>query len=52
MSTTARSPAPGTRALHVPAGSATSGPYALEVTPETAGWGHASLCVLELAPGA
>ena len=36
--------------LHLPAGSAGAGPYALEVTPESAGWGHSSLRVLELAP--
>jgi 5-deoxy-glucuronate isomerase len=41
-----------TRSLHLPAGSAGTGPYALEVTPESAGWGHSSLRVLELAPGA
>lgn len=40
-----------TRSLHLPAGSAAAGPYALEVTPESAGWGHSSLRVLELAPG-
>ncbi|MGY1710454.1 5-deoxy-glucuronate isomerase [Geodermatophilus sp. SYSU D00758] len=37
-----------TRTLHLPAGSAASGPYALEVTPESAGWGHSGLRVLEL----
>jgi 5-deoxy-glucuronate isomerase len=41
-----------TDALHLPAGSAAAGPYALEVTPESAGWSHSSLRVLELAPGA
>ena len=41
-----------TRSLHLPAGSAATGPYALEVTPESAGWGYSSLRVLELAPGA
>jgi 5-deoxy-glucuronate isomerase len=41
-----------TRSLHLSAGSAAGGPYALEVTPESAGWGHSSLRVLELAPGA
>jgi 5-deoxy-glucuronate isomerase len=41
-----------TESLHLPAGSAAAGPYALEVTPESAGWGHTSLRVLELAPGA
>jgi 5-deoxy-glucuronate isomerase len=40
-----------TRTLHLPAGSAASGDYALEVTPESAGWGHSGLRVLELAPG-
>jgi 5-deoxy-glucuronate isomerase len=40
-----------TRSLHLPAGAAASGPYALEVTPESAGWGHSGLRVLELAPG-
>ena len=38
--------------LHVRAGSATTALYALEITPATAGWGHASLRVLELAAGA
>jgi 5-deoxy-glucuronate isomerase len=37
--------------LHLPAGTAAAGPYALEVTPETAGWGHSGLRVLDLAPG-
>ncbi len=40
-----------TRSLHLPAGSAASGDYALEVTPESAGWGHSGLRVLHLAPG-
>jgi 5-deoxy-glucuronate isomerase len=40
-----------TSALHLPAGSAAAGPYALEITPESAGWAHSSLRVLELAPG-
>jgi 5-deoxy-glucuronate isomerase len=40
-----------THSLHLPAGSAAAGPYALEVTPESAGWGHTSLRVLELAAG-
>ncbi|SFO75865.1 5-deoxy-glucuronate isomerase [Geodermatophilus dictyosporus] len=43
--------APDTRALHLPAGSAAAGDYALEVTPESAGWGHSGLRVLELPPG-
>jgi 5-deoxy-glucuronate isomerase len=48
MSITAR---PATTSLHLPAGTAAAGPYALEVTPETAGWGHAGLRVLELPLG-
>jgi 5-deoxy-glucuronate isomerase len=40
-----------TESLHLPAGSAAAGPYALEVTPESAGWGHSSLRVLELPAG-
>ena len=38
--------------LHVRAGSAMTAPYALEITPTSAGWAHASLRVLELAAGA
>jgi 5-deoxy-glucuronate isomerase len=41
-----------TPSLHLPAGTASHGPYALEVTPESAGWGHTGLRVLELAAGA
>jgi 5-deoxy-glucuronate isomerase len=53
MSTAAHpSAAVATASLHMPAGTAAAGAYALEVTPETAGWGHSSLRVLELAPGA
>jgi 5-deoxy-glucuronate isomerase len=40
-----------TRSLHLPAGTAAAGPYALEVTPESAGWGYSSLRVLELDAG-
>ncbi|WP_448616447.1 5-deoxy-glucuronate isomerase [Modestobacter sp. URMC 112] len=40
-----------TRALHLTAGSAAYGDYSLEVTPESAGWSHSGLRVLELAPG-
>ncbi|SDY65558.1 5-deoxy-glucuronate isomerase [Geodermatophilus africanus] len=40
-----------TESLYLPAGSAAAGPYALEVTPESAGWGHSSLRVLELPAG-
>jgi 5-deoxy-glucuronate isomerase len=36
---------------YVPAGSAASGPYALRIDPEQAGWGYSSLRVLELEPG-
>ena len=52
MTTAAGPPTAGTTtSLHLPAGTAAAGPYALEVTPESAGWGHASLRVLELAAG-
>lgn len=37
--------------LHLPAGSTASGPYALDIGPERAGWGYAGLRVLELPPG-
>ncbi|MGW0653391.1 5-deoxy-glucuronate isomerase [Streptomyces umbrinus] len=40
-----------TSAHHLPAGKAASGPYAVDVTPESAGWEYSSLRVLELAPG-
>ena len=40
-----------TSAHHLPAGKAASGPYAVDITPERAGWGHSSLRVLELPPG-
>ncbi|MER8067083.1 5-deoxy-glucuronate isomerase [Streptomyces sp. NPDC094034] len=36
---------------YVPAGSAASGPYALDIDPRRAGWSHSSLRVLELPPG-
>lgn len=39
------------RDLHVRAGSAASGPYALDIDPRSAGWGWSSLRVLELEPG-
>lgn len=35
---------------YIPAGSAAVGPFALEVTPESAGWTESSLWVLTLAP--
>ncbi|MCW2916103.1 MAG: Myo-inositol catabolism IolB domain protein [Actinomycetia bacterium] len=36
---------------HLPAGSAAAGPYALQITPESAGWDYSALRVLELAAG-
>lgn len=36
---------------HLPAGKAASGAYAVDVTPESAGWGYSSLRVLQLPPG-
>ena len=38
-------------ACYLPSGSAASGPYELEVTPESAGWGHSGLRVLALEAG-
>ncbi|HEX5566952.1 MAG TPA: 5-deoxy-glucuronate isomerase [Streptomyces sp.] len=46
--TTATTGNPG---FHLPAGSAACGPYALDVSPERAGWGYSSLRVLPLPPG-
>ncbi|WP_369356840.1 5-deoxy-glucuronate isomerase [Streptomyces sp. cg2] len=37
--------------FHLAAGRAADGPYALDVSPEKAGWGHSSLRILELPPG-
>ncbi|NSC21830.1 5-deoxy-glucuronate isomerase [Streptomyces albus subsp. chlorinus] len=37
--------------FHLRAGRAASGPYALDIRPESAGWDHSSLRVLELPPG-
>ncbi|QGZ49024.1 5-deoxy-glucuronate isomerase [Streptomyces sp. QHH-9511] len=37
--------------LHLPAGTASHGPYALHLDPERAGWRYAALRVLELRPG-
>ncbi|MFE5298529.1 5-deoxy-glucuronate isomerase [Streptomyces sp. NPDC056632] len=37
--------------LHVPAGAAARGPYAVDIDPERAGWTHSSLRVLDLPPG-
>ncbi|WP_149182745.1 5-deoxy-glucuronate isomerase [Streptomyces sp. TRM49041] len=36
---------------HLPAGKAASGPYAVDISPGSAGWGYSSLRVLELPPG-
>ncbi|MEU3756628.1 5-deoxy-glucuronate isomerase [Streptomyces olivoreticuli] len=36
---------------HIPAGKATNGPYCVDIDPERAGWGYASLRILELPPG-
>lgn len=36
---------------HLPAGKAATGAYAVDVTPESAGWGYSGLRVLHLAPG-
>ena len=52
MSTAAGPSAAGrTASLHVPAGTAPAGPYTLEVTPESAGWGSTGLRILELGAG-
>ncbi|MFE1379272.1 5-deoxy-glucuronate isomerase [Streptomyces sp. NPDC058740] len=40
-----------TPALHLPAGTAARGPYAVDIDPERAGWTHSALRVLELPPG-
>jgi 5-deoxy-glucuronate isomerase len=40
-----------TPSLHLSAGSAAAGPYAIDVTPESAGWGYSGLRVLELPAG-
>ena len=39
-------------ALHVRSGDPAAPPYSLDITPDRAGWGHASLRVLPLAPAA
>ncbi|MBN0042995.1 5-deoxy-glucuronate isomerase [Streptomyces actuosus] len=36
---------------HLPAGTAAAGPCTVDITPESAGWGHARLRVLDLPPG-
>ncbi|WP_420834219.1 5-deoxy-glucuronate isomerase [Streptomyces yunnanensis] len=37
--------------FHLVAGRGADGPYALDVSPEKAGWGYSSLRILELPPG-
>ncbi|MFC4908060.1 5-deoxy-glucuronate isomerase [Actinomadura gamaensis] len=36
---------------YLPAGSAARAPYTVEITPESAGWAHSALRVLDLPPG-
>ncbi|MEU8761998.1 5-deoxy-glucuronate isomerase [Streptomyces sp. NPDC048659] len=43
------SPAPGS--LHLPAGTAARGPYAVDVDPERAGWTYGALRILDVPPG-
>ena len=38
--------------LYLPAGAAATGPYDLEITPTSAGWGYSSLRVITLDAGA
>ena len=38
--------------LYLPAGAAAGGPYDLEITPTSAGWGYSSLRVITLDAGA
>ncbi|GAA3395480.1 5-deoxy-glucuronate isomerase [Streptomyces roseoviridis] len=40
-----------TPSLHLPAGTAARGPYAVDIDPERAGWTHSSLRVVDLPPG-
>jgi 5-deoxy-glucuronate isomerase len=42
---------PTTTEFYLPRGSTGESPYALHVTPESAGWGYCGLAILELAPG-
>jgi 5-deoxy-glucuronate isomerase len=39
------------RSLHIPAAQAVREPYAVEVTPESAGWDYSGLRMIELPPG-
>ncbi|MFG3294535.1 5-deoxy-glucuronate isomerase [Streptomyces sp. NPDC048179] len=36
---------------HLPKGTSADGPYDVQITPESAGWGHSGLRILTLAPG-
>jgi 5-deoxy-glucuronate isomerase len=40
-----------TTGAHLRSGTAAAGPYALEITPESAGWGYSGLRILELPAG-
>ncbi|WP_326598934.1 5-deoxy-glucuronate isomerase [Streptomyces sp. NBC_01803] len=51
MTRSPNGPSPHSR-YHLPAGSAAADPYALDISPERAGWGFTSLRVLPLASGA
>ncbi|MEU6976568.1 MULTISPECIES: 5-deoxy-glucuronate isomerase [unclassified Streptomyces] len=42
---------PAPRSLHLPAGAAARGPYAVDIDPGRAGWTHSALRVLDLPPG-
>ncbi|MFF5971883.1 5-deoxy-glucuronate isomerase [Streptomyces sp. NPDC012769] len=42
---------PSTPSLHLPAGTAARGPYAVDIDPERAGWTHSALRVIDLPPG-
>lgn len=44
-------PAPRPPSLHLPAGTAARGPYAVDVDPARAGWTYSALRVLTLGPG-
>jgi 5-deoxy-glucuronate isomerase len=41
----------GNAEFHLTSGKAAAGPYAVDISPETAGWGFSGLRVLELPPG-
>ncbi|QHC20999.1 5-deoxy-glucuronate isomerase [Streptomyces sp. GS7] len=42
---------PAASGFHIPAGRGADGPYALDISPEKAGWGYCSLRILDLPPG-